>query len=271
MDQVIHKLIEVHSKLKAEKPRIHMIPNEVSASFCADMIAAVGAKPIMAIEPKEVAAITEYAKCLVVNMGQLTDKKYLAIKESLQVAYTKGIPVVFDPVGVGASSYRLKHANLILQMPWQGILKLNKSEYETLVGQKLTHSGVDSNENTTLISYNDLIKFGHKRSCLLTGEKDWIGENRWEIVVKHSPNRLPKIVGSGCALGALSGAIRAVEANSILASTLASLMMSGAASYAEERACGYMDYKMYLIDKIFNLTEDELREYGKLFIERRMG
>ena len=266
---MINEVIEVYEKLKAEKPRIHMIPNEVSAAFCADLLAAIGAKPVMAIEPKEVAIITEHAKCLVVNMGQLTDRKYKAIQESVKVACTKGIPVVLDPVGVGASSYRLECVNEILDMSWKGLIKLNYSEYEAVTGQKLTYSGVDSDPNSISQKVISFHRFGEGKACCLTGREDWIGERKWEVMVKHTPSRLPQIVGSGCSLGALCGAIRAVEEKSVLACSVASYLMSIAALQAEEKAIGYMDYKMYLIDALYGIKIDALKKYADLLIERR--
>lgn len=264
---MIDKLVEVYDKFKAEKPRIHMIPNEVSAAFCADILSAVGAKPVMAVEPRETAVITEYAGCLVVNMGQLTDSKYKAIQKSIESAGKKGIPVVLDPVGAGASSYRLECVNEILSRPWKGLIKLNGGEYKAIIKQMLTHTGVDSEAGGSgerPFFYN----FGEDRSCCLTGKGDWIGEEDWEVGVKHLPGRLPQIVGSGCSLGALCGAIRAVEESSVLAGSLASYLMSIASLRAEEKAAGYMDYKMYLIDSLYGIRADDLRRYKDLLIER---
>lgn len=263
---MINKFMNIYEQLKADKPRIHMIPNGISATFCADIISAAGAKPIMAIDPKETAAITEHAGCLVINMGQLTEKKFMAIMESVKAAESKDIPVVLDPVGAGASSYRLGCINEILNRPWKGLIKLNHSEYVAITKQMLTHSGVDSEMKIREIT--PFQSFGKDRGCCLTGEEDWIGEGEWEIRVKHIPNRLPQIVGSGCGLGALCGAIRAVEEDNIIAGSMAAYLMSIAALKAEEKAIGYMDYKMYLIDSLYTMKIDDLRRYADLLIER---
>ena len=101
-------MAEAFSMVKDQAPLVHMIANYVTASFCADVMAAMGARPLMAQAPEEMEEITGSADGLAVNLGQPSEEKYLACERALQTAGNLGLPAVLDPVGAGASGYRKK-------------------------------------------------------------------------------------------------------------------------------------------------------------------
>ena len=51
-------MAEAFSMVKDQAPLVHMIANYVTASFCADAMAAMGARPLMAQAPEEMEEIT---------------------------------------------------------------------------------------------------------------------------------------------------------------------------------------------------------------------
>ena len=63
-------MAEAFSMVKDQAPLVHMIANYVTASFCADVMAAMGARPLMAQAPEEMEEITGSADGLAVNLGQ---------------------------------------------------------------------------------------------------------------------------------------------------------------------------------------------------------
>ena len=88
---------------------IHAITNYVSIYNVAAIIKAVGAYPIMADDFHESASITKNADALYINLGMLNENKKIAMKNSIRVANEKGIPIVVDPVGIGASAVSYTH------------------------------------------------------------------------------------------------------------------------------------------------------------------
>ena len=96
---------EIFQKIKEKQPLIHMIPNAVSVSLCADGLSALGARPLMAVAPQEMEEIVSQADGIVVNLGQLTLEKREAAYIALKTAVREEKPVVLDPVGCGAVSY----------------------------------------------------------------------------------------------------------------------------------------------------------------------
>ena len=62
-------------KIRDLKPRIHMIPNIVTATLCADALSAVGARPIMAMYAEELEDVIQQADGFVANLGQPDERK----------------------------------------------------------------------------------------------------------------------------------------------------------------------------------------------------
>ncbi|AJA49119.1 hypothetical protein CPAST_c30530 [Clostridium pasteurianum DSM 525 = ATCC 6013] len=54
---MINSLLEIKKNIKFKKPLIHYITNPISINDCANIILALGAKPIMAEHPLEVSEI----------------------------------------------------------------------------------------------------------------------------------------------------------------------------------------------------------------------
>lgn len=264
-----NSFIALFEEVKFRKPRVHMIPNQVTTAFCADMIAVTGARPIMALGPEDVADITAQADSLVINLGQLNEEKIKAVTISLDIARVKNMPIVVDPVGIGASAYRLKHGIELIEKDWKGIVKCNASEYDAIVHKKLTYTGVDAEKivDRKQEVYSNKSKYIDK--CFyITGKKDRLLAKKQLVYSEHQDTRLPVIVGSGCALGALIGTYYSCAKDEMEAMILASVVMTIGAMKAEAKAVGYMDFKHYLIDAVYSLTADELITYSEKIIGR---
>ena len=186
-------MAEAFSMVKDQAPLVHMIANYVTASFCADVMAAMGARPLMAQAPEEMEEITGSADGLAVNLGQPSEEKYLACERALQTAGNLGLPAVLDPVGAGASGYRKKASASLCAASWpgrawSGVLKGNSSEIHTVLTGAAAHSGVDSvgtfshlEEEAAFL--RDMREKGRNMVILETGAVDklcWSQEPSWE-------------------------------------------------------------------------------------------
>ena len=94
---------EALAAIRARKPLLHCISNLVTANDCANLALAVGASPIMAQAPQEMADIAVLASAVVLNTGTPDEAKFTVARLAGAAANRRGIPVVLDPVGVGAS------------------------------------------------------------------------------------------------------------------------------------------------------------------------
>lgn len=183
---------------------VHMIPNAVSAAFCADGIAALGARPLMAVAKEEMQEIVSQADACVVNLGQLSRDKLEASRAALHYAAEEDKPLVVDPVGCGASSFRLQAVQGLFQMPWKGIVKGNRAEIYSIQQGELAREGIDSLKERRLTGE---VRWGSV--YLVTGETDCILWEGGGLEVAHEAACSQNVVGSGCLAGAVAGACSA--------------------------------------------------------------
>ena len=103
------------TQVRQRQPLVHCITNYITANDCANLLLACGASPIMADDPEEAAEITAHADALVLNLGTLHSQTLPAMLASGRQANALGLPVLLDPVGVGASAFRARAAAQLLE------------------------------------------------------------------------------------------------------------------------------------------------------------
>src|SRR5919206_2560318 len=100
--------------LRDAKPLVHQITNYVVMNETANATLALGALPVMAHAREEVEEMVALASALVLNIGTLSPPWVEAMVAAGRAANSAGIPIVLDPVGAGATSYRTETAERIL-------------------------------------------------------------------------------------------------------------------------------------------------------------
>src|SRR5699024_11207259 len=133
-------------QVRRETPLIHNITNQVVMNFTANGLYAIGASPVMAHAKEEVEEMTQIANALVLNIGTLTIDLVEAMILAGKAANKVGIPVVLDPVGVGATQFRTESARRILDKVDITVVRGNAGEIANLAGVDLAVKGVDGAE-----------------------------------------------------------------------------------------------------------------------------
>ena len=128
-------------KVRRQRPLIHCVSNIVTANDCANLALAVGASPMMAQAPEEMEAISAVSDATVLNTGTPDAEKFRACRIC---AVSARHPVVLDPVGVGASPWRLGQVRALLDLFTPSILRVNLGEARALLGSDGQEQGVDS-------------------------------------------------------------------------------------------------------------------------------
>ena len=100
--------------IRERKPLVHQITNYVVMNETANATLALGALPVMAHALQEVEEMASAAAALVLNIGTLSDEWVEAMLAAGRTANRTGAPIVLDPVGAGATSYRTETARLLL-------------------------------------------------------------------------------------------------------------------------------------------------------------
>ena len=165
--------------IRRRRPLLHCISNIVTANDCANIALALGASPMMAEAPEEMADIARIADAEVLNCGTPSRAKFDACLISGREGSRQGKPVVLDPVGVGASPWRLAEAGRLLAAFRPDILRVNLSEARALLGLAGREKGVDSAgdaDRQTRASVAAELAAAYDCAVLLSGEEDIVAD-----------------------------------------------------------------------------------------------
>lgn len=228
-------------EIRAQRPLLHCISNIVAANDCANLALAVGAGPIMAQAPEETAEITASSHAVVINTGTPSEDKFLACLHSGQSAQKLGKPAILDPVGIGASTWRLEHTEALLAAFTPSILRVNLSEAQTLLHLKNTNHGVDSpsvglSKQRQDCAVSLALRLG--TVVLLTGEDDLITDGTRLFRISGGSDEMTRVTGTGCMLSVLCGAFSSVEPDGVLAAALASALWKLCSIMAQTESSG---------------------------------
>lgn len=227
--------------IRRRRPLLHCISNIVTANDCANIALALGASPMMAEAPEEMADIARIADAEVLNTGTPSRAKFDACLIAGREGSRQGKPVVLDPVGVGASPWRLAEAGRLLEAFRPCILRVNLSEARALLGLAGREKGVDSAGNAdrqTRAAVAAELASTYGCVVLLSGEEDIVaGSNRAAAIIGGSP-LTPLVTGTGCMLSVLCGAFAAVEPNAFDAALMASVFWKACSERAEHVSGG---------------------------------
>ena len=87
---------------------------------------------MMAEHPQEVAEITQTARSLMLNLGNITDARMQSIRISAETAVKTHIPILLDAVGVACSRLRRNYIQELLSVLTPTVIKGNYSEINAL-------------------------------------------------------------------------------------------------------------------------------------------
>lgn len=192
-------------------PLIHCVSNIVSANDCANLLLAIGASPMMAQEAAEMEYIEAAAKAVVLNTGTPNDEKFRICTAAGCFANQNGIPVILDPVGIGASPYRLRRIEELLSTVHPSVIRANYGEACALLKRPAAEQGVDSAGSTGEQRKELALELAKRFSCtvLLSGTEDVISDGSQCVSVSGGSHWMLRITGAGCMLSVLCGAFAA--------------------------------------------------------------
>jgi hydroxyethylthiazole kinase len=217
-------------RLREQKPLVHQITNYVVMNETANATLALGALPVMAHAPEEVEEMVALAGALVLNIGTLSKDWVDAMLAAGRAANERGIPVVLDPVGAGATAYRTDTAKRILDEVRVTVLRGNAGEIATLVGVAAEVRGVES--IGTAGDAADLAREAGSRLGLVasvTGAVDHVSDGARVIAISNGDAMLASITGTGCMSSAMTGCFLAVNHDRPLEAAAEALVAFGVA------------------------------------------
>lgn len=253
-------------EVRRRRPLIHCVSNIVTANDCANLALAVGASPMMAQAPEEMEAISSISDATVLNTGTPDAEKFRACRIC---AASARHPVVLDPVGVGASPWRLGQVRALLEGFTPAILRVNLGEAQALLGEDGREQGVDSPLPASRAERRDFAMALARRrntAVLLTGPEDLItdGERVW--CVTGGSGQMALVTGAGCMLSVLCGVFAAVEPDAAVAAALASAFWKVCARRAENLSAGRGSgsFRTALLDAANTLTAADAAQEAEI-------
>lgn len=273
--EIAQKVVRLLNRLKNKKPLIHNITNYVTVNDCANILLAIGASPIMADDLKESADITSIASALVINIGTLNERTIESMIASGKRANELNIPVVLDPVGAGASSFRNETTKRILEEIKISVLRGNMSEIKFIAGLECETKGVDASESDLKSDSDEGIivakSLAKRFNCTvaITGVYDIVSDGEKSLTIENGTKMLSNVTGTGCMTTALVGGyLGACETKEdlFIAAVSGIVSMGICGEIAEERAgnIGLGSFHMAIIDAVSNLDEDILLNRNKI-------
>ncbi|PAB56723.1 hydroxyethylthiazole kinase [Anaeromicrobium sediminis] len=250
------------SLLKSNSPLVHHITNYVTAHICADMTLAIGASPVMADAIEEVEEMVSMSSSLVINIGTLNERTVKSMIKAGKKANECGTPVILDPVGAGATTFRYETTKKLIEEIDFAIIKGNLSEIKTIAGLSTKSRGVDSIDMDSN-SHNIARELAKKLNCVIviTGQEDIVSDGETTLVLKNGTPLLGSITGTGCMSASLIGSFVGVGLSPLTSASLAILTMCISGEIAARRLSndsGSKSFKTYLIDAVYNMEYDTI-------------
>lgn len=265
------KLAAALSAVKAKSPLVHHLTNYVTVNDCANMVLAIGASPVMADDITEVEEMVSIASALVLNIGTLNARTIESMLAAGKKAKSLGIPIILDPVGVGATILRTKTAEQIIKEIQPTVIRGNMSEIKVLAGLDVTTKGVDStasDENAEDIAK----KLALDWNCIIaiTGKTDIVSDGKHVYRIDNGHPILSDVTGTGCMTTSLIGSYCGVNQDYLTAAIAGIVSMGLAGELAQKSLApqeGIGTFRIRLFDNIYNLTPESLAKGSKVSCE----
>jgi len=257
---------ELLQKVRSEKPVVHHLTNWVTIYDCANIVKVLGASPIMAHAPEEVAQMSGIANALVLNIGTLTVEFVESMKLAAKSANQKGIPVVLDVCGAGATALRDESSLALIDQCRIDVIKGNASEVARIAGENVRTKGVDASRvEADLEIVAQRLAQARRCAVVITGKEDIISDGTKTFLVRNGHPLMGSIVGTGCMATSAIATFCAVEKDLGLACCAGLVVFEVAAECAAKKAKGPGTFKELLYDCLYALDRKTLESSQRVY------
>lgn len=248
--------------IKDKNPLVHCITNHVVSNFQANGLLAIGASPIMGEAPEEAAELAAVSQAVSLNIGTLHAESLKSMLLAGKKANQLGIPVVLDPVGAGASDFRIKAVREILENVYVNVLRCNAGELAAVAGEQWESKGVDAGEGR--LDVKELAVTTAKKLGVIvavTGPVDIVTDGETVCEIPFGTSLMASITGTGCLLSSVVAAGLAVSTKKpveIVRDVLRFYAIAG--EHASRNATLPGDFQLAFINQLASLTDQEVQE-----------
>jgi len=263
----IQKVTELLAEVRLRNPLVTSMTNVVVTNFTANGLLALGASPIMAYAKEEVADIAKISGALVLNIGTLNETEVVAMGIAGASANKHGVPVIFDPVGAGATAYRTRVSQEIMSELRVAAIRGNAAEVANVVGQAWQVKGVDGGAGDgNIVELTQTAARQLKTVAVITGKDDVVSNGTDTYVVHNGDAILTRVTGTGCLLTSVIGAFAAVEPDLVQASAAALVVYGVAAEIAASKTKeqGPGSFQIEFLNQLALVSGDDIQRLGRI-------
>lgn len=260
--------------LRESSPLVHCLTNSVVREVTADVLLAAGAAPAMVDHPAEAADFAAIASGVLVNVGNPTSEQIKGMHAAISAAREHDTPWVLDPVAVGGLTLRTDLATGWLDHS-PAAIRANASEIVALAG-----AGAGGRGGDTTATVSSALLPALELSARTGGTVAISGDSDLVITQTDGPTRatwidsghplLQKVIGTGCALGALTAGYLAVARSAGIsdhdAVVAAHAHIGAAGTAAGTVAMGPGSFAMAWLDALYSLEPEQIAELAVLTI-----
>jgi hydroxyethylthiazole kinase len=252
-------------KIRETSPLIHNITNYVVMNTTANALLALGASPVMSHAREEVRDMVSLAGALVINLGTLSPSWVEAAFIAAEAAAARGIPVIIDPVGAGATPYRTKTFRDLISAYPPTVIRGNASEIMALSTEAAKTKGVESTDASHQALDAAFLLTGEFGSVIcISGETDYVVSDTSVVKIRNGHPMMPRVTGLGCTASALCGAFAAVQPSAAraVAEAMAVMGIAGELAAADTPGPGTLQFRF--IDALYQLNESDIIRFLKV-------
>ena len=261
--------------VRKTSPLVHSITNLVVMSYNANALLALGAAPVMAHAREEVEEMVSIAGALVLNIGTLQPEWVEAMKLAAKKAASLNKPIILDPVGAGATSYRNRTITELLVTATPTVIRGNASEIMSVSGLASTTKGVESLQSSeaAIDAARTLARKIGGIVCV-SGATDIITDKNGKTAfLENGHPWMTKITGTGCSATAMIGAFATVQPDYWRATVSAMAYLGVVGEVATEKVMrqneGVGSLQIKILDGLQLMTENEFFTRLKMSISNR--
>ncbi|ANK60592.1 hydroxyethylthiazole kinase [Loigolactobacillus backii] len=256
-------------QLRQRNPLVFTIANFVTVNDVANGLIAIGAAPMMSLEPAEAQEMVTAADGITLNLGTLTQQQIGQMHSVGYYAQLANKPVVLDPVAVGAIAFRKKIAREILAAFPVNLIRGNAGEITALVDVAWQAKGVDAGHGEA-----DLQKVAkqvaQRYDCVvvITGPTDIVTDGQRLTLIENGSALFPLMTGSGDLLSSICAAFLALTTETVddfSAVTAACQIYATTGELAAQSLTAELpnSFRTALIDRLHTVTVAEIEKVAR--------
>jgi hydroxyethylthiazole kinase len=200
-------------RVSTTQPLIEAVTNPVTVNGVANVILHWGALPVMADTRREVAEMVATADGCLLNTGDVSESGEETMLAAGRAANESGVPVVLDPVGVGATPTRTAVVERLVETLDITVINGNRAEIGAIAeavgasdseGERSDIRGVEAvGEDTVEGIAATALACARATDTIVvvSGETDVLADGEAAYTVAAGHPMLGRVVGTGCMLG----------------------------------------------------------------------